>query len=268
MEKIPVAPPPTPRNSPSTSYATANNGANGNASATNNDTPGCAPLSRRWFSATPSPSPPPPPRMSQWSSAQVPDSGWADENFQLGAGMVVLQQTTLKVAIIWEKKRRYWFLPKGRKDVGESLEQTALREAYEESGYRVSPLPIYTRTRAPGPPDNLDAQWSPNCEPIYICTTAFAQRRRHNFVSPPGEYLTFWYLGQIPEDAVHEEGTGMPDEVNYETHLVSPEEAMHRLFKDEARVVQYAWALYRHSLKIEEYEATKRQELEAAGEIQ
>ena len=26
----------------------------------------------------------------------------------------------------------YWFLPKGRKDVGESLEDTALREGYEE----------------------------------------------------------------------------------------------------------------------------------------
>ena len=58
----------------------------------------------------------------------------------LGAGMVVIQPSTGKVVLLSERheSRRggqpyhRWFLPKGRKDVGESLEQTALREAYEE----------------------------------------------------------------------------------------------------------------------------------------
>ena len=57
----------------------------------------------------------------------------------LGAGMVIIQPSTKKVIVLSEKAEasdgrvfHYWFLPKGRKDVGESLEQTALREAYEE----------------------------------------------------------------------------------------------------------------------------------------
>ena len=57
----------------------------------------------------------------------------------LGAGMVIIQPSTKKVVVLSEKAEasdgrvfHYWFLPKGRKDVGESLEQTALREAYEE----------------------------------------------------------------------------------------------------------------------------------------
>lgn len=46
--------------------------------------------------------------------------------------MVIIQPSTRKVVLLYERRRNYWFLPKGRKDIGESLEQTALREAYEE----------------------------------------------------------------------------------------------------------------------------------------
>jgi hypothetical protein len=52
--------------------------------------------------------------MSQWSSPQVPNGSWADENFLLGAGMVVFQPATSKVVVIYERKKKYWFLPKGR----------------------------------------------------------------------------------------------------------------------------------------------------------
>ncbi|KAJ7452038.1 NUDIX hydrolase domain-like protein [Mycena galericulata] len=205
---------------------------------------------------------PPPQNMSCWSSPQVPNSAWADENFLLGAGMVVFQPATLKVVTVWEKEKKYWFLPKGRKDVGESLEQAALREAYEESGYRVQPLPLYTQTRAPGPPSNRETPYRPNCEPIFINTTSYPQRKRRNIVAPPGEYLTFWYVGQIPADAVREEGTGMPDEINYETHLLSVDEALKNLFPDEGRVVAYAWTLYEYTLK---REAEERRIAESGG---
>ncbi|KAJ7457012.1 hypothetical protein FB451DRAFT_1098391 [Mycena latifolia] len=183
-----------------------------------------------------------PPRMSRLSSAQVPNSAWADENFLLGAGMVVFQPATEKVIVVYERQKKYWFLPKGRKDVGESLETAALREAYEESSYRVEFLPLYTHTSAPLPPSART--YEPNSEPIYICTAAYPARKRRNMVLPPGEYLTFWYVGQIPADAVPEEGTRMPDEVNYETHLLTVEDALRKLYPEEARVVHYAATLY------------------------
>lgn len=50
----------------------------------------------------------------------------------LGAGMVILQPSSGKVVLVCDTRDEYWFLPRGRKDVGESTEQTALREAYEE----------------------------------------------------------------------------------------------------------------------------------------
>jgi ADP-ribose pyrophosphatase YjhB (NUDIX family) len=62
----------------------------------------------------------------------VPDSAWASNDFLLGAGMVVIQETTEKILLVYETKEKYWFFPRGRKDMGETLEQAALREAYEE----------------------------------------------------------------------------------------------------------------------------------------
>jgi len=46
--------------------------------------------------------------------------------------MVIIQPSTDKVLLVYEESKNYWFLPKGRKDIGESLEEAALREAYEE----------------------------------------------------------------------------------------------------------------------------------------
>ena len=60
----------------------------------------------------------------------------------LGAGMVIIQPITQRIVVVYETEKKYWFLPRGRKDVGESLEQTALREAHEEVGH-VPSLRLY-----------------------------------------------------------------------------------------------------------------------------
>ena len=80
--------------------------------------------------------------MSPESDYGVPDRLWFSQDFMLGAGMVIIQPTSGKVVVLGEpagpdprdptKVLTRWFLPKGRKDRGESLEQAALREAYEE----------------------------------------------------------------------------------------------------------------------------------------
>lgn len=97
------------------------------------------------------------------STPVVPDSLWFAEDFMIGAGMVIIQPSTGKIALLYEgfkdergRQHHRWFLPKGRKDIGESLEETALREAYEEvratlrlRGYR-DPLPISRSTTRKG----------------------------------------------------------------------------------------------------------------------
>jgi 8-oxo-dGTP pyrophosphatase MutT (NUDIX family) len=72
------------------------------------------------------------PKLSVWSSPAIEDSGWCSTNFVLGVGMVLIQRPTNKIVVIYESSKGYWFLPRGRKDIGETLEAAALREAYEE----------------------------------------------------------------------------------------------------------------------------------------
>jgi hypothetical protein len=79
------------------------------------------------------PHPHSPPRIySSFSSSGVPDSHWCSPDFMLGAGMVIIQPSSGKLALLRDKRDATWFLPKGRKDVGESLQHAALREAFEE----------------------------------------------------------------------------------------------------------------------------------------
>lgn len=76
--------------------------------------------------------PPPPPPLSTNSTAGFPDSLLYASDFMVGAGMVILQPSTGRIVVVYDKETKSWFLPKGRKDIGESLEQAALREAFEE----------------------------------------------------------------------------------------------------------------------------------------
>lgn len=141
--------------------------------------------------------------------------------------MVIIQPETEKIVMIKDTKLKIWFLPKGRKDVGESLEQTALREAYEEvcnpalnsklflafdaivhelkSGYRAEFLPLYIPTRAPTSPNAQNDGYyePPNTEPIYVSVITWSPRKkRSGTMDNGGEYLSFYYVGKIPVDAV------------------------------------------------------------------
>ncbi|KZP33244.1 hypothetical protein FIBSPDRAFT_847859 [Athelia psychrophila] len=191
--------------------------------------------------------------LSKNSTPAVPDSGWFASDFLLGAGMVIIQPETRKIVVIFNRKTQRWFLPKGRKDEGESIEQAALREAHEESGYRVEFLPLYTPSRAPAPSRTRD--WVRNTEPIYVTTTYWAPRKRRGADEDHGgEYLSFYYVGYLAEETQHETGTGMPDEQEYESHLLSPDDAQTRLQgTPEERVVRIAWDLFEDGLKIDEY---------------
>jgi 8-oxo-dGTP pyrophosphatase MutT (NUDIX family) len=80
--------------------------------------------------------------LSERSTAAVPDSIFHATDLILGTGVVIIQPSTSKIVLVTDKRER-WFLPKGRKDKGESLEQTALREAYEEVNEPHSPPPTH-----------------------------------------------------------------------------------------------------------------------------
>lgn len=93
----------------------------------------------------------------------------------------------------------------------------------------------------------------PNTEPIYMSTYRWKGRRSlQGHGSIGGEYLTFWYVGQIPADAQWEADTGMPDEKGYSARLVDREAAMEALGGRETvdgLVVHKAYELLEFSQK-------------------
>jgi hypothetical protein len=81
-------------------------------------------------------------------------------------------------------------------------------------------------------------------------------RKRTNGV----EYITFWYIARIPPGAVREENTGMANEVNYESHLLSYEEAMTKLPFEHRDVAHTAWSIWKYSLELEQKLETEKKE--------
>lgn len=73
--------------------------------------------------------------LSYFSTKAVPPTRWASCDFVVAAGLCILQPSTGRVVLLTigdeKEKNGRWFLPRGRKDIGESLEATALREGYE-----------------------------------------------------------------------------------------------------------------------------------------
>ncbi|KAF6750291.1 hypothetical protein DFP72DRAFT_910637 [Ephemerocybe angulata] len=203
--------------------------------------------------------------LSQYSTRAREDVGWCSADFMLGAAMVIIQEGTHKIVVVHDKRRR-WFFPRGRKDVGESLETAALREGHEESGYRAQFMPHWGINQQPDQRPN--AYNSPTCEPIFLTTMYWPPKYKKQAdgkmvcVDHGGEYLITWYLGSIPENAVRETGTGMPDEVDYVSHLLTFEEARERVPPAERRVLNWAWRVYCDTLHYEQYLAE-----EAAKEV-
>ena len=73
--------------------------------------------------------------LSSLSTRATARTRWSSADFVLAAGLCILQPSTGRVVLVrigdHEVKNGRWFLPRGRKDIGESLEETALREGYE-----------------------------------------------------------------------------------------------------------------------------------------
>lgn len=69
----------------------------------------------------------------------------------ISCGTVTFDMVHGKVLLIWNKRFEIYQLPKGRKNIGETLLQAALRETFEETGVRVEPVQLKVATRATVP---------------------------------------------------------------------------------------------------------------------
>ena len=115
-------------------------------------------------------------------------------------------------------------LPKGRKNVGESLEAAAVRETLEESGYKCTLINHHLPTKALNMDDSLHA------EPIAV------QQRMSEGIRK----IIFWYAAQV--DSSSQPMSGMQEEgEDFEVRWADAKDAACQLsFADDRRIVEKA----------------------------
>ncbi|KAK4152369.1 hypothetical protein C8A00DRAFT_44577 [Chaetomidium leptoderma] len=69
----------------------------------------------------------------------------------MSCGTVTIDPRRAMVLAIWNNRLKLYQLPKGRRNLNESMLAAALRETYEETGLRVTPLQLDVATRATPP---------------------------------------------------------------------------------------------------------------------
>lgn len=137
----------------------------------------------------------------------------------------------LQVCILHHGRTGDFVLPKGRKDTNESLEQAAIRETYEESGYACEPLPCPMFTRAPNP--GLYTGLKPHVEPTSTEPFTITLKMQKDGSAK----LIFWYLMRVVSNSAQRvAGTQMPNE-DFEPEFVAAREAIEKMTKPDYKSV-------------------------------
>lgn len=180
------------------------------------------------------------------AASHYPTTQYLAGNFVLSAGSILFRRaqpiesavrtgaSAFEICILHEMTKDEWLLPKGRKDRGETLEQTAVRETYEETSYpcRLWPQRMPTRAPAPGVSNIHRTQIVDDItEPLAVTVRDLRQGRTK---------LIFWYIALAEEGAEKVARSQMENE-NFESHFVDTETALRRLtFQSDRDIVQQA----------------------------
>jgi 8-oxo-dGTP pyrophosphatase MutT (NUDIX family) len=149
------------------------------------------------------------------------------DQFVISCGTVTLDLAARKVLLLLWRKTGEYLLPKGRKDIGEDIRMTALRETFEESGYKCKLLPHKFPTLATTGSTGEAA----GCE--QATTEPFAVTQR-----PSGGKLKiiFWYLAQTDSTETKTQDTQMEDE-DFDTVWVDEAKVLETLTWEDDRIV-------------------------------
>ncbi|SPN97579.1 uncharacterized protein DNG_01091 [Cephalotrichum gorgonifer] len=161
------------------------------------------------------------------------------DQFAISCGTVSLDVERSKVLLVRSRKTGEYLLPKGRKDVGEPLDQAARRETFEETGIRAQLLPVAIDTLATFP-SSLAQIDRPRLvtEPI-----AVSQRVANGILK-----IIFWYVAAADSATVPEEGTQQEGE-DFDTFWAEFDDVLSTLsFDDDQRIAQAAIAAVRRGL--------------------
>lgn len=123
---------------------------------------------------------------------------YSAENFVESAGAIIFKLSTKEVCLVHHVKKNEWLLAKGRRNVSESRQTAAIREAAEETGYRCRLLPATMTTRTPPAVETGHYPDEPRvhedvCEPFMVTC--------RQLQGGANLKLIWWFLGAIDEQA-------------------------------------------------------------------
>lgn len=152
----------------------------------------------------------------------------------ISAGCIIVDPRARKIAIVHDPDTNITQLPKGRKNITEDIHAAALREAHEETGIPVQPLPLKVATRATptedmlplvrktadGHPEEVTTTMA-NCEPVAVCY--------HRCSGTLAFKLIFWYAAQGDSSVKPVDGTKEVWEEQYQVEWVDARSAAARM---------------------------------------
>ena len=152
------------------------------------------------------------------------------DTFCISCGTVTLDTARAKILLIRWSENQEIYLPKGRKNIGETLEDAALRETYEETGSRVTlfRLPVPTLATLAGDVEAV-GQMSATTEPV-----AISQRLVHDKLK-----IIFWFAARGDSTAVPETGTQQEGE-DFEPLWVDLDSGVQSLTYDDDKQIARA----------------------------
>jgi 8-oxo-dGTP pyrophosphatase MutT (NUDIX family) len=174
------------------------------------------------------------------------------DEFVESAGVVLFDLTTHRICLLEVKGSREYVLPKGRRNIGESRREAALREVLEETGYNCRILSVNMTTRTP--PKDESTVYSDEARRFENIEEPFALTQRQ--LGERNLKLIWWFIATI--DKPDESKTTYSSELKFQVTFLPYEAAVTALtYEVDRMTVRKAIELvqgtyYRDSAKIDE----------------
>jgi 8-oxo-dGTP pyrophosphatase MutT (NUDIX family) len=139
-----------------------------------------------------------------------------------------------KVCLVNYLKKKEWYLAKGRRNIGESRKDAAIREVMEETGFRCHLYPVTMITRAQPMDADQNAPDDPRKVSGLIEPFMFTMR----VMDPTKVKFIWWYVAALDDGA---EKDRLPGEPEFKPEFFSLEKAMEKLtFQSDRDVLRKA----------------------------
>jgi 8-oxo-dGTP pyrophosphatase MutT (NUDIX family) len=179
------------------------------------------------------------------AQSTLPTHQYPSPSFVESCGAILFDLThpaTPRICIANLLSQNQYVLPKGRRNINESRKDAALREMYEETGYRCKLLPVTMATRATAPDDDADVVDEAR---VHERLTEPFMSTVRELANAGGVKIIWWFIAVLDE----EHGQRGPGERSMKAEFFDWEEALEKLwYKTDREIVRRAMDILQQSV--------------------